>query len=192
MRVCMSHGDLRMCVIDKPLEPTTQSLMDTLKVTKDLSTMYTLAKKGYMRKLLLQTQEDVKKICFGSDVCLPVSGNMKTHFNDLVKAKQFTIQVLNDAAFSQMNETQLASLKTDKTARQNFILQHIFLGIMQHGDEENNSRLIAQSAQQGHPVSELLWSDGKPVISEADGSVYVVDRSIRIREGIVQVLRRIE
>jgi len=187
----MSHGKFSICVIDKPLEPTTLGVMDVLKDTSYLSTMFKLAKRGFMKKLLLRTQQ-VKRVCFGNGVCLPVTGSLKTHFDDLVEAKQFTIQVLDDASFSQMNSTQLTSLKTDKAVRQDFILRHIFLGIMQHNDDENDSRLIAQSAQQGHPVSELLWSDGKAVVSESDGSVYIVDRSIRVREGLVQILKRMK
>ena len=100
--------------------------------------MSSLAQEGYLKKLLYHKQ-DVKKICFGKDICLPVAGKMKSDFNDLISVKQFTIQLLDDSVFSKNNPTQLVSLKTNKTVRLSLLLQHVFVGIIQHGDQENDS-----------------------------------------------------
>jgi len=83
-------------------------------------------------------------------------------------------------------------LRQNKEIREEFLLQHIFLGILQHNDQDNNSRLIATSAQQRQPVSEWLWSDGKPIVSKSEKLVFIIDRQVRVKEGLVQVLRRLE
>jgi len=115
-----------------------KKLMQVLKNSDDLSFAYQLFTRTPLRSLFQARRFDVKRICFTSDLCVGVEGALKSHFNDLVKAKKFTIQVLDDTSFSQMNPTQVTSLKIDNAVRQDFLLRHVFLGIMQHGDQERS------------------------------------------------------
>ena len=192
IQICLSQGFVKICIIDKVLQPTRLSIMDVLRKTKSFSIMYELIQKSHLNNLL-HRNKFIKKICFTDEICLPIIGNLKSHFNELLKANQYTLHIFkNDFFNNQMNPQQLATLKTNKNLREEFLLQHIFLGILQHDKQENNSRLIATSAKQMQPVSEWLWSDGKPIISKPGEAVFVVEREIKIKEGLVQVLKRLE
>ena len=153
--------------------------------------MNELVQKSPLKKLLHQNRF-ISRVCFSDKICLPIVGKLRKHFNDLLKAKQYTIQLVENDFFNRMSPLRLLALKTNKKMRDEFLLQHIFLGILQHNDQDNNSRLIATSAQQRQPVSEWLWSDGKPIVSKSGNSIFVIDRQIRVKEGLVQVLRRLE
>ena len=136
------------------------------------------------------------RVCFSRQHnkghCVKVAGALKRHFKALHKARRVTIQALDDDAFAQMDMKKKESLFNDKKARDHFLLQHIFLGILRH--QHDNSRLIAASARHGHPVSEMLWNEGKPVVSSAsdDEPVFAVDRVIKVKEGLLQILKRVD
>ena len=191
VQICLSQGFMKICIINKVLQPTRLSLMDVLSRTNKFSIMNELIQKSSLNKLLHQNKF-INKICFTDKICLPIIGNMKHHFKELLKANQYTIHIFDDDFFNnQMNHKQLTILKTNKKLREEFLLQHIFLGILQHDKEENDSRLIATSAKKMQPVSEWLWSDGKPIISKPGDAVFVVDHEMRVKEGLVQVLERL-
>ena len=143
VQICLSQGFVKICIINKVLQPTRLSLMDILSRTNKFSIMNELIQKSSINKLLHQNKF-INKICFTDKLCLPIIGNMKHHFKELLKANQYTIHIFDDDFFNnQMNHKQLSNLKTNKKLREEFLLQHIFLGILQHNKEENDSRLIA-------------------------------------------------
>ncbi|XP_066928452.1 uncharacterized protein [Clytia hemisphaerica] len=191
IKVCLAYGSVNICVIDKVLQPTTYTVMQILTDGKHLSIMNELFHKSPLQKLLHRNRF-VNRVCFTDKICLPIVGKLRKHFNDLLKAKQYTIQLIEDDFFNKMNPMLMLSLRQNKEIREEFLLQHIFLGILQHNDQDNNSRLIAASAQQRQPVSEWLWSDGKPIVSKWGGSIFVVARQTRVKEGLIQVLRTLE
>ncbi|XP_066915349.1 uncharacterized protein [Clytia hemisphaerica] len=191
IKICLSQGVINICIIDKVLQPITSTVKGILENNKNLSVMNELVRKSPLQKLLHRNRF-VNRVCFTDKICLPIVGKLRKLFNDLLKAKQYTIQLVENNFFGKMNPLQFLALKTNRKLRDEFLLQHIFLGILQHNDQDNNSRLIATSAQQRQPVSEWLWSDGKPIVVKSGNSVFVIDRQIRVKEGLVQVLRRLE
>jgi len=191
IKICLSQGVINICVIDKVLQPITFTVKRILENNKNLSIMNELFHKSPLQKLLHRNRF-VNRVCFTDKICLPIVGKLRKHFNDLLKAKQYTIQLIEDDFFNKMNPMLMLSLRQNKEIREEFLLQHIFLGILQHNDQDNNSRLIATSAQQRQPVSEWLWSDGKPIVSKWGGSIFAVARQTRVKEGLIQVLRTLE
>ena len=177
-----------ICIIDKVLESTKLSVLDVLQNNNNMSIMNELLQKSPLKKLL-HRNKFIKNICFINEICLPIVGNLKNHFNQLLKSNKFTIHIFENDFFDKMNPLRLSSLKRNKKLREEFLLQHIFLGILKHNQLENNSRLLAVSAKKREPVSEWLFSDGKPIVSKPGESVFVVEREMKVQEGLVQILR---
>ena len=165
--------------------------MQVLRNSENLSTMKKLIQKSAF-KTLLHRIKDVKNVCFSSDICMPVAGDLKKHFNNLLKVKQFTIQLLDDEIFDSMNKTKLNLLLTDRVARKDFLLQHVFLGILEHNNLSNSARMIATSAKNNHPIIEMSQNKNTPVVAHPDQSVYSIDKMIRVKEGLIQVLKKMK
>lgn len=190
MKVSLSFGSrFSLVVIDNVLEPVKLSMMHVLKNTQNVSIMTNLIQKGALKKLLHRVRQ-VENVCFAGDICMPVGGNLKKHFNNLLRVKQFTIQVLNDEIFASMDRMKLNLLLRNKDARKEFLLKHVFLGILDHNNMPTTTKLIASPAKKDHPVTEMSWNKGKAVVVHPDDSVYVVEKVIRVKEGLVQIMRR--
>ena len=170
------------------------NLMKVLSQEKDLSIMHDLLKQSPIKDLLAQaSKHTVRKVCFENDLCVRVAGDVRKHFKALCKAKRFTVHALNNDYFNQLKEETLKQLQEDAVTREAFLLKHIYLGTLRHGNSKGSGvdvkRLIGVSLQKLEPVSEWIWNNGEKIIAKPGESAFVVDREMKVKEGLVQILK---
>ena len=86
----------------------------------------------------------------------------------------------------------MRKLLTNQTEREEFLKRHIFPGLQRINLENPDSRLIAIPVQEKCAISEFLVNGRKAIVSRPDFTVVLeIIREIRVKEGIIQVLRRI-
>lgn len=162
--------------------------MDVLKHTPRLSIMYKLISRSSLQKFLTKENE-VNEVCFGKGNCLPVTGALKEHFNNLKLFKQYTFQLPDNSVFRAMPSHRLKRLLTFPGKVDNFLKKHIFLGILNNNNE--GKRTIAASLKSRHPVTEIIpRREGETTKATTHDSecVHSIDAAVRVKEGLVQIL----
>lgn len=187
--------NIQFVVIDRMLTDTNLSLFDVLQSRPNLSTMQTIVKASTMENLLT-LKSLPKEICFERDLCVGISESLTTQFFNLITAKQFTFQFLENNAFdvdSGINKFELPKILKSLKSTNDFVSRHIFFGI--HDNElenESKTRVLGVSLNGKHPVAEFLRSPEDEVDVTRNGKdSYVIKESIRVKEGWVQILQPI-
>ena len=187
-RKIVKHRNATLNAIGHVTKP---KLMEVLGEDKDLSIMHDLMNRSPIMNII-SASHPIRKVCFENNLCVRVTGDVRKHFQNLCRAKKFTIHAMDNDYFRKMTNNSLIRLQTDKKVRDMFLLKHIYLGTLRHQERQNDddsNRLIGVPLQKMQPVSEWLWSDGKQIISKPDEPAFVVEREIRVREGLLQVLK---
>lgn len=187
--------NIQFVVIDRMLTDTNLSLFDVLQSRPNLSTMQTIVKASTIENLLT-LKSLPKEICFERDLCVGISESLTTQFFNLITAKQFTFQFLENNAFdvdSGINKFELPKILKSLKSTNDFVSRHIFFGI--HDNElenESKTRVLGVSLNGKHPVAEFLRSPEDEVDVTRNGKdSYVIKESIRVKEGWVQILQPI-
>lgn len=175
-----------LIVIDKVLTPPKLSLMDILKEDRNLSIMYRLWKKSDIGSIL--KRDKVTKICFTEEVCVHLQTSARQHISNLIKSKKFTFQLPTNDVFSRMNPKKFQKLISNGKSRTAFLSKHVFLGFLNYRVLSGNTKLLGVSLLDKEPVSEVLLHRKKPVMSRSNGDLYQIDRSITVKEGLVQIV----
>ena len=174
------------------LTDTQLSVFDVLQSTPSLSTMNSIVKASTMERLL-SFKNLPKEICFERDLCVGISKSLATQFFNLVSAKQFTFHFLENSAFGsgpEMSKVKLNKLLTSTKSSNDFLSQHIFFGVHDHElKNESKTRVLGVSLKAKYPVTEFLRSlDDDVDVTRNGNNSYVIKKSIRVKEGLVQIL----
>ena len=181
----VEKSNITIHVIDHVIEPITKSLADVLGSNPRLSTMKKIVSQSSLTSFL-EKNHDVSHICFTGRKCVPVTGGLKEHFKDLNTFKQYTIQALDNSVFKAMPRRRLKNLLTRPYKSDSFLKKHIFMGILNHN---TNKRVVATPIANRHPVSEIIPRNGLKAITHNSKTPYVIDDVVRVKEGIVQILK---
>lgn len=185
--------NIEFVVIDRMFTDTMRSLFDVLQSRSNLSIMNTIVKASTMEHLLT-LKSLPKEICFDGDLCVRVSESMTSQFFNLITAKQFTFQFLENEAFDvDTGNNKLNKILKSAKSTNDFVSRHIFFGMHDNElDNERKTRVLGVSLKEKHPVAEFLRSPDDDVDVTRNGKKsYVIKESIRVKEGLVQILRPI-
>ncbi|XP_066928415.1 uncharacterized protein [Clytia hemisphaerica] len=183
---------LELTIIDSMIDTPIQSVMDVLRSTPSLSTMYEIIKGSHLKKILKGAQRPTE-ICFHKKLCIGISKDLANHFQELASFKQFTFQFLENDIFKTpkiMPKHYRKKFMTSSKARNTFVEQHVFLGI--HDNEkltnESKERMLGLTMNSKHPIVEFLQSEGGRHVTRNGAHAFRIRKMIRVKEGLVQIL----
>lgn len=182
----VSGLNLTIAVVDEVLHDTRPTLMDIIKSNPRLSIIHKLIAKSSLQDLL-DKEHSVKEVCFDLGQCLTITGALKEHFNNLKLFKQFTFQLPDNSVFEAMSSVVFKRLQRSPHRLQAFLKKHIFLGILKHSE---NKKILATSLKKKEPVTMIIPPENKKSkpITHDSHQVFSIDESVRVKEGLVQIL----
>lgn len=192
MTLRQSKINIEFVVVDQMLSGTQLSFLDVLRSRPNLSTMRSIEKASTIEDIITSNSLP-KEICFEENLCLGISKSLLAHFFEMISAKKFTFQLLENSAFKSMEKTRLNALMSSVKQSNDFMTQHIFFGV--HGNDQvdkSTMRMLGFSIKPKHPVAEFLRSLDNVDVTRNGKESYVIVESIRVKEGLVQILKPIE
>ena len=178
-----TDGKNDIIVINDVIPAKTISVLDALQALKNCSVFYEM----FIRSgLNIFTASGVQKICFTTDICVPVTRAMQKLLSEAVKFNQFTIIAPTNVA---LKKHMLKTIMAEADAMWEFLRGHVFLGLL--GDHNNRKKQhieIAYSLSADHSVLTASTEDDNVLLKSAMYQVFKVQEIISVTEGKLYIV----